>query len=97
MALNVGSGKPVTITEVANEIAQMLGADLGSTVSGVYRAGDIRHCFADIAKAQDLLGYQPGVSFRQGISELVDWLESQEAHDHTEEAMLQLSARGLVA
>jgi dTDP-L-rhamnose 4-epimerase len=97
MALNVGSGKPVTIAEVATEIAQMLGADVEPTVPGVYRAGDIRHCFADISKTQALLGYKPRMSFRQGTSELVDWLESQEAYDRTDEALLQLSARGLVA
>ena len=97
MALNVGSGKPVTIAAVAREIAQMLGSDVEPTVPGVYRAGDIRHCFADISKAQALLGYKPRMSFRQGTSELVDWLESQEAYDRTDEALLQLSARGLVA
>ena len=97
MALNVGSGKPVTIAEVAREIARMLGAEVEPRIPGVYRAGDIRHCFADISHAQKLLGYEPRVNFRQGISELVDWLQSQEACDHTEEAMLQLAARGLVA
>jgi len=97
MALNVGSGKPVTITEVAKEIAEMLGAEIEPTIPGVYRAGDIRHCFADISKTKKQLGYAPQVSFREGMSELVNWLESQQAHDHTQEAMLQLTARGLVA
>jgi len=97
MALNVGSGKPVTISEVAGEIAQMLGAPMRATLPGVYRAGDIRHCFADISKTRQHLGFSPRVGFREGVSELVDWLESQQANDRTEEAMLQLTARGLVA
>ena len=96
-ALNVGSGNPITILEVAREIAVMLGADIDITVPGVYRAGDIRHCFADITKTCRLLGYSPRVSFREGMLDLVDWLESQQPHDHTEDALLQLTARGLVA
>jgi dTDP-L-rhamnose 4-epimerase len=97
MALNVGSGKPVTISQVAKEISEMLGVEMEPALPGVYRAGDIRHCFADISKTRRLLEYSPQVSFREGFSELVDWLESQQAHDRTEEAMLQLTARGLVA
>jgi dTDP-L-rhamnose 4-epimerase len=97
MALNVGSGKPVDIQQVAKEIARMLGSEIEPTMPGVYRAGDIRHCFADISKTQEALGYSPRVSFQEGLSELVNWLESQQAHDHTEEAMFQLTARGLVA
>jgi dTDP-L-rhamnose 4-epimerase len=96
-ALNVGSGNPVTILEVAREIALMLGAEVEPTVPGVYRAGDIRHCFADITKTCKLLGYSPRVTFREGMLDLMDWLESQQAHDHTEDALLQLTARGLVA
>jgi dTDP-L-rhamnose 4-epimerase len=75
----------------------MLGAEVEPTVPGVYRAGDIRHCFADITKTCKLLGYSPRVTFREGMLDLMDWLESQQAHDHTEDALLQLTARGLVA
>lgn len=97
LALNVGSGNPVTILQVAHEIANMLGSDAQPKVAGSYRAGDIRHCYADITRISQLLGYEPSVTFRQGIAELVNWLESQQAHDHTEAALLQLTARGLVA
>ena len=97
MALNVGSGKPVTVCEVATVIAEMLGSEIQPQLSGVYRAGDIRHCYADISKISRVLGYEPQVSFREGIAELVDWLESQQANDYTEEALRQLTARGLAA
>ena len=97
LALNVGSGQPVTIAEVAHEMARMLGVEMQPKIAGTYRAGDIRHCYADISRVTRTLNYRPQVSFRAGISELVAWLESQEAHDHTEDALHQLTARGLVA
>lgn len=96
-ALNVGSGQPVTIAQVAHEVARMLGTDIEPNISGTYRAGDIRHCYADISKISTALGYTPKVTFREGIAELVAWLESQEADDHIDEALHQLTARGLVA
>lgn len=95
--INIGSGHPVSIHKVATEIAQLLGVDIAPKISGSYRSGDIRHCYADTSRASELLGYKPRVSFQQGIEELVGWLESQQASDHTEEALNQLAARGLVA
>jgi dTDP-L-rhamnose 4-epimerase len=97
MALNVGSGEPVSISEVASEIASLLGVDLPPGITGAYRAGDIRHCYADISKISQTLGYVPRISFEQGMSELVNWLSSQQAQDHTDEALRDLAARGLVA
>jgi dTDP-L-rhamnose 4-epimerase len=97
MALNVGSGQPVNISQVAHEIGHMLGSDIRPTIAGTYRAGDIRHCYGDISKISSALGYSPQVTFREGVAELVAWLESQQADDRTEEALHQLTARGLVA
>lgn len=97
MPLNVGSGEPVNIAQVAREIARMLGTDIQPTIAGAYRAGDIRHCYADLSRISSALGYTPQVSFREGVAELVEWLQSQEADDRTEEAFHQLTARGLVA
>jgi len=96
-ALNIGSGEPVTIREVALELERALGVSMPSEIRGKYRAGDIRHCFADISAATQLLGYQPRVRLKQGIEELVVWLESQPATDNVDEAIEQLSALGLVA
>ena len=79
------------------EIASLLGVQIPLEITGTYRAGDIRHCYADISRISKQLGYIPKVSFRQGMTELVGWLESQEAQDHTEEAFKDLAARGLVA
>ena len=96
-AVNIGSGQPVTIREVADRLKQALGVNLPVEVTGKYRAGDIRHCFADISLATELLAYRPGTRLQEGVEELVAWLESQQASDRVEEAMERLAAHGLVA
>ena len=94
---NVGSGSPVTIREVAESIARVMGrTDLPPEISGRYRAGDIRHCFADISRAREVLGYEPQVTCEEGLSELAAWLDGQAAVDRTAEAQAQLVERGLV-
>jgi dTDP-L-rhamnose 4-epimerase len=95
--LNIGSGSPVTIREVAGELARALGASVPHDITGKYRAGDVRHCFADISAATEFLGYLPQVELKQGIAELAAWLESQEAKDNVDEAMQGLEVHGLVA
>jgi dTDP-L-rhamnose 4-epimerase len=93
---NVGSGRNYTILEIAEKLARVLGKPhIEPEITGKYRAGDIRHCFADISKARGLLGYEPRVTLEDGLAELVAWLEGQEAEDKVEQARQELSARGL--
>ncbi|MBV9181105.1 MAG: SDR family NAD(P)-dependent oxidoreductase [Acidobacteria bacterium] len=96
-ALNIGSGNPITIRQVADELGQQLGSRFPAEITGKYRAGDVRHCFADISAARSLLGYRPSVGFEQGFEELVGWLRSQSAKDDVDQAMAQLAVHGLVA
>jgi dTDP-L-rhamnose 4-epimerase len=97
LALNIGSGEPITIHDVAATLARALGQDIPAELTGKYRAGDIRHCFADISLASRLLGYQPRYGFATGIGELVEWLRTQPADDRVTEATDQLTQRGLAA
>jgi dTDP-L-rhamnose 4-epimerase len=76
---NVGSGQPYTVLEVADTLAHELGRELAPQVTGRYRNGDIRHCFADIQAASRALDFVSEVSFKQGIRELVDWLQCEAA------------------
>jgi len=94
-ALNIGSGAPISIREVAAALSQALGRDIPAQITGKYRAGDIRHCFADITRARQLLGYEPAVRFEHGITELAGWLQSQTAQDRAETAVEQLNQYGL--
>jgi dTDP-L-rhamnose 4-epimerase len=96
-AVNVGSGRPVTVLEIATELARGLGVNVPLAITGKYRAGDIRHCFADISASKQFLGYQPRVQLKDGLQELAQWLKLQDARDHMEEAMERLSVHGLVA
>jgi Nucleoside-diphosphate-sugar epimerases len=93
---NIGSGENYSIKQIATEVARVLAReDLTAEITGEYRVGDIRHCFADIQKARSLLGYRPGVRLEDGLRELADWLKNQSAEDRVEHMRNELSSRGL--
>jgi dTDP-L-rhamnose 4-epimerase len=94
-AFNVGSGRAYTIRDVAEMLGTVLGLRIEPEISGKCRVGDIRHCFADISRARELLGYEPRVPLEDGIVELAEWLEGQAARDMVDEASAELAARGL--
>jgi dTDP-L-rhamnose 4-epimerase len=95
--LNVGTGKPTSVLRVAQLLARELGWTGGFEISRKFRAGDIRHCFADISRVRDLLGFAPRVHFEDGIGELVSWVREQRGVDHSSgDANAQLDAFGLV-
>jgi dTDP-L-rhamnose 4-epimerase len=97
-AFNIGSGRSVSIGDVATSFAAAMGrTDLQPDITGKTRVGDIRHCFADITLARDVLGFQPRRSFEDSFAELADWVSRQEAIDRVSQARLELEARGLVA
>lgn len=94
--VNIASGRSVTINELAEGMARALGAErIAPVITGKYRMGDVRHCFADISLAQRLLRYQPHVALEQGFTELAEWLSGQTAFDRVEQANLELERRGL--
>ncbi|MBV9829269.1 MAG: SDR family NAD(P)-dependent oxidoreductase [Alphaproteobacteria bacterium] len=94
-ALNIGSGRRVTIKQVARALAGALCVSIEPEIIGECRMGDVRHCFPDISEARAALGYQPQVSFDEGIGKLVDWLDGRVAIDRVSEALAALSSRGL--
>jgi dTDP-L-rhamnose 4-epimerase len=86
------------VAEVAELLAAALGRpELAPEITGKYRAGDIRHCFADIGRARAVLGFTPRHLLETSLDELVDWLDGQPAEDRVAEATAQLEQRGLVA
>jgi dTDP-L-rhamnose 4-epimerase len=95
-ALNIGSGQAITVRTMAETLAGVLDVQIEPEITGRYRVGDIRHCFAEIALARETLGYQPEVSLKAGMAELVGWLQEQEApEDSAERHAEELAARGL--
>jgi dTDP-L-rhamnose 4-epimerase len=97
-AFNIGSGRNVSILEVADAIARAMGLPhLQAEVVGKARKGDVRHCFGDIARASSELGFTPRRSFDDSLGELVEWVRRQQAVDLVNRARQELEQRGLVA
>ncbi|HVL66488.1 MAG TPA: NAD-dependent epimerase/dehydratase family protein [Vicinamibacterales bacterium] len=94
-AFNIGSGRAITVREVAELVRGILGRSVEPEICGKYRVGDIRHCFADISRARAVLGYQPTVTLEDGLVELAEWLQDQAADDRVAEASRELAVRGL--
>ena len=95
LAVNVGSGQSVGVTELARRLAAVRGSTLEPEVTGESRVGDIRHCFADISLAGETLGYEPEVDLDAGLAELAAWLEGRTPVDRADEAARELAERGL--
>ena len=95
-AFNIGSGRSVSVLEIAERLRDVLDAQhIVPEIKGAYRVGDIRHCFADITLARERLGYQPQIALDEGLMELAGWLSTQSADDRVAEAHAELDARGL--
>ena len=92
---NVGSGRAVSVRELATRLGAVTGRAIEPEVTGEFRVGDIRHCFADIAFARETLRYAPEVSLDAGMTELAGWLEGRTADDRIEAATAELAKRGL--
>ncbi len=60
-----------------------------------FRAGDIRHCYADTSRAEELLGFRAEIAFEDGMRDLLAWLETQEATDQVDAAYRALAERKL--
>jgi dTDP-L-rhamnose 4-epimerase len=96
-AFNISSGEATTVKEVASRTVHAIGSrDLEPEITGKYRTGDIRHCFADISRARDVLGWEPKITLEQGLVDLAAWLEGQSATDRGMEARAELATRGLM-
>jgi dTDP-L-rhamnose 4-epimerase len=95
---NIGSGESRTVLEVAVGLATAMDRiEIEPEVTGRYRKGDVRHCFADVGRARDLLGFEPRMAFEEGLEQLVAWLVGATATDRVEQATAELVRRGLVA
>ncbi|MFC4728561.1 NAD-dependent epimerase/dehydratase family protein [Coralloluteibacterium thermophilus] len=92
---NVGSGNAYTVREIAERVGAAIGKPLAPEITGKYRVGDIRHCFADVTLAGQVLGYRPQVTLEDGLAELVEWLPRASAVDRVDQAGQELARRGL--
>ncbi len=70
--LNVATGTPTTINQLAAMLQQVMKTNLEPVYTSP-RPGDIKHSYADITKANKLLQYNPEISLRNGLTQLVKW------------------------
>lgn len=78
-AFNIGSGMCVTINQVAETLKNIMKRkDLKSIYSDP-RPGDVRHGYANVNKAEEILGYSPTVSLQEGLGELVKWYREKQS------------------
>lgn len=93
---NVGTGVATDVLTVANTLCEKYGIEVPITVSGNYRLGDIRHNFADITLARNILGFEPKWSFSQGIEQFTNWVNQQEIQEDKYEASIaEMKRKGL--
>jgi dTDP-L-rhamnose 4-epimerase len=94
---NVGTGAPLTVLDIARVlIGQLAEGRMEPEIAGQYRRGDIRHCFADISKLRERLGFTPEVSFEDGISDLTGWVRQQEVVDRFDAVAKELADKSLL-
>ncbi len=94
--MNIGTGRSITVKQMAKLLAEGLGKNIEPEMVGKYREGDIRHCVADITKATNLLGYRPKMGLEDGLAELLNWVKGQDADDKVNSATAELAAHSLV-
>ena len=93
---NVGTGVATDVITVATELSKNYGIQVPITISGNYRLGDIRHNYADISKAKQLLGFEPKLSVQEGLKQFTDWVNTQEVEeDKYQQSIEEMKAKGL--
>lgn len=95
-SFNVCVGEPRSILTLAQKLAELMGQkEMEPHVARQFRSGDIRHCYGDNTKLK-ALGWEPAMSFEEGLRELVAWSEKHKAIDRVETAHRELIEHGLV-
>jgi dTDP-L-rhamnose 4-epimerase len=93
---NVGSGEPISIKALGLAIMKAAGKEVSLDVNAKYRKGDIRHCYADISKIRQRLGFEPKVSLNEGLRELIEAAEKESCEENADFHMDYLAKRKLI-
>jgi dTDP-L-rhamnose 4-epimerase len=91
---NVGSGAATTVNEVVAALFAAFGTEVPTRVSGNYRLGDIRHNVADTTRLREVLGFEPAVTFRDGVKRFVEWVLTEPVEEDAYQRSLdEMAAR----
>jgi UDP-glucose 4-epimerase len=69
---NVACGDRITVNSMLQQINKIVGKDV-APIYGEPRPGDIKHSQAEISRAKEKLGYEPQVTFEEGLRRTIDW------------------------
>lgn len=93
---NIGTGIATDVLTVAQTLCKHYGIDVPLDVTGNYRLGDIRHNYADITFAKQILGFIPKWTFDAGIKQFTEWVNRQELQtDNYEASLEEMKQKGL--
>ncbi len=96
LAMNLGSGTSISISEIALSLAEILGKKIYPQITNKFRDGDIRNCFSDISLVKKKLGWEPKWEFKDGVKTMTDWLIAEKENTRKIDAMEELRKKGLV-
>ena len=96
LPVNVGSGRGVTIREIAEQISSALGIRIPAEAKGEFRPGEMRHLTSGTDRIR-AAGYAPQVDLATGIGRYLDWIREQSnVRDYFSEAADILRSKGIV-
>jgi UDP-glucose 4-epimerase len=72
-AVNISTRNAVTVNTVVNVIRKLLGKENIKPIYAPPRPGDIKYSLADVTLAKKVIGYEPFVSFEEGITRAINW------------------------
>jgi dTDP-L-rhamnose 4-epimerase len=96
LAMNLGSGRSISVSEIATSLASILKKDIAPMVTHKFRDGDIRNCFADITLIKEKLGWSPKWKFEDGVKTMTDWLISEKENAKKTDSIEELKKMGLL-
>ena len=87
--VNVGTGQPTTLLQLMRLLRRNIAQTkhIEPEIVGRFREGDIRSCYADVRRAQDLLGFSAQVPPEEGMKDLATWVVEQSSVDRAREAL----------
>ncbi|VVD27253.1 NAD-dependent epimerase/dehydratase family protein [Paraburkholderia dioscoreae] len=92
----IGSGVRTSVMDVARTLCEVYASDVSITVTGAFRLGDVRHVYADLTRARDMLGFEPKISFGEGIARFAQWVDQQQVMADTyEKSIAEMREKGL--
>ena len=74
--LNIGNSSPISLKEMIDVIGNVVGVE-PKIKKMPMQPGDVERTYADVKKAKELIGYEPKVTFKQGVENFVKWYKNK--------------------